>query len=137
MKIHPIIAIITGFFVTVICLGFLELATGTFTRISSSNTPFGVTNVVVGVISFLIGGFVSTFLAREKKIQYGIYLWIIYIIIAILTALYLKISGIHPHLNYYNAIGTSAVYLLVVTIGSYLGKAADEHLKQKSEKSAV
>lgn len=136
MKFHPIIAIITGFFVTVICLGFLELATGIVTSINiSARIPFGVKNVVVGVASFLIGGFVSTFFASKKKIRYGIYVWIIFIIISILTALYVKMIGIQP--NYYNAIGTSVVYLLAVTTGSYLGKVVDEHLKQKSEKSAV
>ena len=130
MKFHPIIAIITGLFVTYICIGFLALITGIVTSIDiSARIPFGITNVVIGITSFLIGGFVSTFLASKKKIKYGIYIWIIFMIINILGELYFKIRGLHPNQNYLIIIGTSIGYLLTVTIGSYLGKAADEHLK--------
>lgn len=59
----PILAIIAGFVVVVVCIGLLELILG----LKHTVTTFGLINFAAGVISFTIGAFVTTFLAREKR----------------------------------------------------------------------
>ncbi len=124
----PELAIIIGIIVTLICSGLLNLVTGVF---SSFTTSFGITNYVIGAFSLAIGGLVTTFSLREKKLQYGVYEGVIVIIIILLIQL--RQGTLHE--NYYVLIGTTAFYLLAAAIGSYLGKLVDKRLKREQLKS--
>ena len=70
-RLSPILAIAVGLVVTYIIAILLELITGTY---QTHITSFGIVNFIIGATTVLIGAFVTTFLNKEKKIQYGIYL---------------------------------------------------------------
>jgi uncharacterized membrane protein len=128
-NLHPIIAIIAGILVNIVLIslfGFFHL------KIS-----MGITYFLIATVPFVVGGFVTAFLAREKKMLYGIYEGIIAVIYALLARYIGMIMGLNTTVNYYLIIGAFIGYLLAAAIGSYLGKAAGEHLKQKSEKSTI
>lgn len=120
----PISAIIAGIIIAYVCAGLLDFVTG----IKSSFTTYGVIDFVVGAISIAIGAIVTTFLAKEQKIQYGIYSGIIVIIISILT------HGLNIHESYYIRVGAAAGYLLSAGVGGYLGIIVAKHLKQNTTK---
>ena len=65
-----------GFIVAYLIVIFLELITGTY---QTHITSFGIFDFIIGATSIAIGTFVTIFLGKEKKIQYGIYLGIIII----------------------------------------------------------
>jgi hypothetical protein len=70
---------------------------------------------VIGIVSFVIGGSLSVFLAKEKKLQYGIYTGIIIIILGLL--------GLQPSLMYKLPVihfVAVAIYLISAVVGSYL-----------------
>ena len=124
----PIIAIAVGFIIATICANLLDLISG----INSAATTFGVIDFVIGSISLLIGGFVTLFLVKEKKIQYGFYVAIIAIIISILK-LYIDIlQGIAIHRSYVVIFGAFIGYLLFVGIGSYIGIMVAKHLNNRN-----
>ncbi len=125
---NPIIAIAVGFIVATVCADLLDLISG----INSVATTFGVIDFVIGSISLLIGGFVTLFIVKEKKIQYGFYVAIIAIIISILK-LYIDIlQGITIHRSYVVVLGAFVGYLLFVGIGSYLGIIVAKHLNKEN-----
>ena len=70
---NPIFAVIIGFVVATISAELLEIIFG----INSVTIAYGATGFVIGMISLFIGGFVTTFLVSDKKIQYGIFVGII------------------------------------------------------------
>ena len=70
---------------------------------------------VIGIVSFGIGGSLAVFLAKEKKLQYGIYTGIIITILGLL--------GLQPSLIYklpIIRILAIAIYIISSVIGSYL-----------------
>lgn len=83
---------------------------------------------VLGAVSFVIGGFLSTFLAKEKKLQYGIYTGII---ITILGLLGHQTSIYNPPIIHGGAI---LLYIFSAVIGSYLAVVVAKHQKQISNK---
>ena len=72
---------------------------------------------VLGAISLILGSFLSTFATKDKKIQYGMYTGIIFIIFK----LFANVFNMNiVHINYYIIIISIIGYLLVSIIGSYL-----------------
>ena len=74
--LSPVFSIVVGLVVAYIIAILLELITDTY---QTHITSFGIVDFIIGVISIVIGAFVTTFLSKEKKILYGIYLGIIMI----------------------------------------------------------
>lgn len=72
----------------------------------------------------MIGGFLSAFLAKEKKLRYGIYTGIIIIVLGLLgqqPSLIYKLPVIH---------GVAiAIYIISSVIGSYLTILVAKHQK--------
>jgi len=72
----------------------------------------------------VIGGFLSTYLAKEKKLRYGIYTGIIIIILGLLgqqPSLIYKLPVIH---------GVAiAIYVISAVIGSYMAILVAKHQK--------
>ncbi len=128
-NLHPIIAIIAGILVTIV---FMSLFGSFHLKIS-----MGLTYFLMATIFFAVGGFVTAFLAREKKMLYGIYEGIIAVIYTLLVRYVGIIMGLNTTVDYYLIIGAVIGYFLAAAIGSYLGKTAGEYLKQKPEKPAV
>jgi hypothetical protein len=128
----PILAVAVGLVVAYIIAILLELITGTYlTHITS----FGIVDFIIGATSVVIGAFVTTFLSKEKKIQYGIYLGIIMITISLLNKLYLSsIHYPHFHENYLIFIGVIVGYLLSAVVGSYIGVIVVKRLKGDTTK---
>lgn len=81
-------------------------------------------NIIIGVISFLIGGFISTLLAKEKKIQYGVYTGVIILIIGIIQT---SINNFPVVIH----ISKFIVYIISAAIGGYLAIFLAKHLKNK------
>jgi len=123
----PILTVIAGFVIALLCSGLLNLMTG----FHLSSTPFGLITFLVGVISVVIGSYVTILLAKEKKIQYGIYTGIVYIIISILNTYFyhINIPGSY-YIQISVIIGLIVGYLFSAVIGSYLGIIATKLLKQ-------
>ncbi len=123
----PILTVIAGFVVAFICCGLLNLILG----LQPSSTTFWLIAFLVGVISVVIGSFVTILLAKEKKIQYGIYTGIVYIIISILNTYFyhINIPGSY-YIQISVIIGLIVGYLFSAVIGSYLGIIATKLLKQ-------
>ena len=128
-NLHPIIAVIAGILVTIV---FMSLFGSFHLKISR-----GITYFLMATIFFAVGGFVTAFLAREKKMLYGIYEGIIAVIYTLLVRYVGIIMGLNTTVDYYLIIGAVIGYFLAAAIGSYLGKTAGEYLKQKPGKSAV
>jgi hypothetical protein len=125
----PIIAVMVGFIVATVCAVLLELIAG----INSASTTYGVFDFVIGAISLLIGGFVTLFLVKEKKIQYGFYVCIIVIITSILKLYTEIVQGIVIHESYYVRTCSYLGYFLFAGLGGYLGIIVTNH-KLKNNK---
>lgn len=120
-KFHPVIAIILAIIIVWITSDFFNYM---LPSLYSSNF-YTVYNLVFVMISFLIGGFISTFLAKEKKIRYVIYFWITlkvisYIDIIILTLLNQPVPNINNNFNYVIIVSLLGTFLTAI-IGGYLG----------------
>ncbi len=125
----PILAVAVGLVVAYFIAILLELITGTY---QTHITSFGIVDFIIGATTVLIGAFVTTFLNKERKIQYGIYLGIIMITLSLINKLYLSsIHYTHFHENYLIFIGVIVGYLLFAVFGSYIGVIVDKHLKNK------
>ena len=119
---HPVIAIIAGIIVMYIYNVFLGSVTGAYDLYSS-----GLIGFVIGSITLAVGGFTTTFLSKEKKIQYGIYGGLIVVIISLLAKLYAEMTRtVNMPENYLILIGTIAGYLLAAALGSFAAKKAEE-----------
>ncbi|OEC84287.1 MULTISPECIES: hypothetical protein [Methanobacterium] len=119
---HPVIAIIVGIIVMYIYNVFLGSVTGAYDLSSS-----GLIGFVIGAITLAVGGFTTTFLSKEKKIQYGIYGGLIVVIISLLAKLYAEMTRtVNMPENYLILIGTIAGYLLAAALGSFAAKKVEE-----------
>ncbi|MEN6294255.1 MAG: hypothetical protein ABFD07_19860 [Methanobacterium sp.] len=119
---HPVLAIIAGIIVMSIYTVFLGSVTGAYDLSSS-----GLIEFVIGAITLAVGGFTTTFLSKEKKIQYGIYGGLIVVIISLLAKLYAEMTHtVNMPENYLILIGTIAGYLLAAALGSFAAKKAEE-----------
>ncbi len=126
--LSPIIAVIVGFVVATLCADLLLLIIG----INPISTSYGIINFVVDATSILIGGFVTLFLVKEKKIQYGIYVALIVIIIKLFKLYTQFVQGIGINLSYIFLLGSVVGYLLFVIIGSYIGIKVAKHFKRNT-----
>jgi putative membrane protein (TIGR04086 family) len=114
---NPIITIVMGFIITIFFDNLLLWITGTY-----NSNPLGAASFIIGAISLVIGGFIATFFAKDKKIQYGVCAGIIVIILSIV------INGTNNE-SYYIIISKIAGYLLSAGFGGYIGIIVDKHLK--------
>jgi len=111
----PLITIIVGVVITSLCyILLISLAVVSY-GIASANV-YG-TLFLFGGISLILGSFVSTFLTKDKKIQYGIYSGIIFIIFKFLVEM-TNINVVQGH--YYIIITSTIGYLFFAITGSYL-----------------
>lgn len=117
----PIIAIIGGSVIGYSCMFSLNSIIG-FNL--DPNYSLRVIFFVFGVVSFVFGGFLSTFLAKEKKLQYGIYVGILITVFGILG---LPTSIYHPPIIRGGAI---LLYIFSAVIGSYLAIVVAKHLQK-------
>jgi MFS family permease len=116
-EFKSIIAVVVGFVVASACAALLELILG----INSATTTYGIIDFVIGAISLIIGGFVTLFLVKEKKIQYGFYVGIIAILVGILKLYAEIVSGLVINESYYIRVGVYVGYFLFAGLGGYLG----------------
>jgi hypothetical protein len=127
MKLHPLISIILGLIVTFFCYGSLGIILGI-------NSPFfGLNYFAIAMISLFIGAFVCTFFAKEKKIKYGIYLMIIFVILGFLNHLHFNITHHITYLNYQFLVDIGAIvgYFFIAVIGGYIGIILSKTFKTK------
>ncbi|MGB9199933.1 hypothetical protein [Methanobacterium sp.] len=125
----PIFAVIAGFIVATLSNSLLEFIFG----INTLSTVYGVNDFITGIISLFIGGFVTTYLVKDEKIQYAIYVVIIAIIAGLLK-LYVEIvhgSIITESNYYYIRIASIVGYIIFAVIGGYLGIILSKHLNKK------
>lgn len=109
----PILAVIAGSIMGYSCVVLLTLLTGH----APDSYSLGLIEIVVGVISFLIGGFLSTFLAKEKKIQNGIYTGLIILtFILIIDIIEMLVNNRPIFIHQIGFVG----YLISAVIGGYL-----------------
>lgn len=114
----PALAITGGSIIGYSCMFLLNSIIGYNV---GSNYSLKVIVFVFGVISLVIGGYSSTFLAEEKKLRYGIFTGII---ITILGLLGLQTSLYKPPTIHGIAI---LLYSISAIIGSYLAIIATKH----------
>ncbi len=130
MRFHPVISIIIGLIVAITLAVLLKLILGL-------NSPFfGVMNFQIGVTIFALGAFITTFLAKEDKIEYGIYFTVILLTIYIIAELF---NDTNIYTSYYVQtgvfIGTIVGYVFSALVGSYLGITIQEQLQKNTEKN--
>ncbi|MGO9387505.1 MAG: hypothetical protein ACLPWD_05575 [Methanobacterium sp.] len=130
MRFHPVISIIIGLIVAITLAVLLKLILGL-------NSPFfGVMNFQIGVTIFALGAFITTFLAKEDKIEYGIYFTVILLTIYIIAELF---NDTNIYNSYYVQtgvfIGTIVGYVFSALVGSYLGITIQEQLQKNTEKN--
>ena len=130
MRFHPVISIIIGLIIAIFIGFMLKL-------ILSLNSPFfGVINFQIGVTIFALGAFITTFLAKEEKIEYGIYFTVILLTIYIIAGLF---NDTNIYTSYYVQtgvfIGTIVGYVFSAIVGSYLGITIQEQLQKNTEKN--
>lgn len=73
---------------------------------------------LIGISSFLIGAFLTTFLVKEKKIQFSFYEGFILLITFIIFWAYVDVITVK---NYFNYINLSIIYIFCTFVGGYLG----------------
>jgi hypothetical protein len=130
MRFHPVISIIIGLIIAITFGGLLKLILGL-------NSPFfGVINFQIGVTTFALGAFITTFLAKKEKIEYGIYFAAILLTFFILTESY---SDTSIYTSYYVQagvfIGAIVGYFFSAIVGSYLGITIREHSQKSTPKN--
>jgi len=118
----PILAVIAGSIIGYSCVVLLTLFTGH----APDSYSLGAINIAVGVISFVIGGFLSAFLAKEKKIQNGIYTGLIILAIILIIGLIQMLTNHWP--VYFHIIGFVG-YIISAVIGSYMAILVAKHQK--------
>lgn len=116
---HPLAALIIGFIFTFVVLIFV-IAILDFLLPTVPDSTFNLIMTVALMGMLIIGGFVTTYISRDKKLRFGIYLGVL----AALTTLiwnFLILGQLSPPDSPLNIILTTAGYLLTPTIGSYIG----------------
>jgi MFS-type transporter involved in bile tolerance (Atg22 family) len=88
---------------------------------------------IFGYMGPLVGGFLATYFAKEKKIMYGIYVGIIITIILVISARLEYLGNIDP---LFGLIIAFWIFLPAI-IGSYLGKKAYKRYKQNTSKITI
>ena len=111
---NPLVAVIMGVVITFLCFIFLTALAIIFGYNASANV---FETILYGAISLIMGSFASTFVSKDKKIQYGIYSGIIFIIYRIIWDV-VHINNVQ--MNYYLIISITIGYLFLVSLGSYL-----------------
>lgn len=114
-EFSPLLAVIAGSITGYSFVVLLTLLTGQ----APDSHSVGVVNIVVGVISFIVGGFLSVFLAKEKKIQNGLYTGLTILAIILVIGLVQMLTN---HLPVYIHLITFVGYVISAIIGAYLGK---------------
>lgn len=89
------------------------------------------------VISGLIGGFVATYFAKDKKIRYGIYEGILAVLVNITYAYLADFPEMSFGLIVFTALIFIFLLILPAIIGGYFGKTLYNHFKQNTEKTAA
>ena len=117
---NSILAIIAGSAIGYSCMSVLVLITGHF----PGSYTLDVIGVIVGLISFLIAGFITLFLSKEKKILNGLYTGIIINLFGLLQAALATTLIIH--------VSVILLYIFSAVIGSYLAMTLTNHQKQIS-----
>jgi len=121
---NPVISVILGLIVSYIILFFI----GNLTLLVASDSVFQQIGIVESTASLVVGGFIATFFAKEKKIQYGIYVGIIWmVLIGFVPSL---IFGLPTSIL--NLVITVLMYIgfiIAPTAGSYLAIIVAEHQK--------
>jgi len=126
-RFHPVISIIIGFVTSYIIFAIIFY----FTLSGALDSVFPQMLTVANVCSLVIGGFIATYFAKEKKIRYGIYLGTIWVV---------SIGGLIPNLFFaiptspsaiVNTILRYIIFIMAPMIGSYLAILITKHQKLK------
>lgn len=118
----PILALIAGSIIGYSSVVLLTLITGH----APDSYSLGVIDIAFGVISFVIGGFLSVNLAKEKKIQYGVYTGLIILAINLIMGI---IQFLTLNWPFYIHIISSVIYVISAAIGGYLAILLAKHQK--------
>lgn len=123
--VNPILAILLG----VAFAGAFNTILGVTLNLQNTYHSFEVMNFLIGIIAIMTGAAITTFLAKEKKLQYGIYIAIIFITYWILEVItHITLPGTNSLLIH---LGVNIGYLLSGIAGGYLGVKTSEHLNKK------
>jgi hypothetical protein len=117
MKFHPVISIILGI-ITGIILFIISI------KLFSGNV---LAEVASNFVIAIIGGFIATYFAKEKKIRYGIYVGIIFSVIFISIVALIPINYIYFLIA---LVGIIFEVLLPAVIGGFIGKMTEENSRQ-------
>jgi hypothetical protein len=120
---HPIISIILGFILSFIIYVFIY----DLILLGVSDSVLEQITIVIEVGSLVIGGFTATYFAKEKKIRYGIYVGIIWVVlIGLIPSL---IFGFSTSLLNPITVLTYLIFIVAATTGSYLTILVAKHSK--------
>lgn len=117
LKFHPVVSVILGYIVFFIFLTFSGLA----------HLNFGF-NDILAIISYFFAGFIAVYLAKEKKIRYGLYMGIFLISFALILVVI-----------YREFIIYDLIFLVIVftCLGGFLGKMTDLNNRKSFETEYV
>jgi len=111
MRFHPVISVFIGVIVSFV----LHLVT-------QSLFVYGWISVFVATFSYIFGGFIAVFYAREKKIQYGLYEGILIILILDLLAFIASSSVSTISILYYGIF-----VILLAILGGIIALITDKN----------
>lgn len=129
MRLNPMKSIILGFVVSYVIFSLLF----NLTLLVALDSVFHQIRTVEMIFSLIIGGFIATYFAKEKKIQYGIYVGITWVVLIGLvpSLLFFLPTSLS---NIINKVLTYIIYIIGTITGSYLAILIAKHQKLSYEK---
>ncbi len=123
LNFHPVISIALGVIISFIIFDFLS----SLIPIGVSDSIFQQISTIESMGSLVIGGFIATYFAKEKKIKNGIYVGITWILIYFIPSIIF--FGLSSLSNPINTVLMDIGFIIAPTIGSYLAILIDKRQK--------
>lgn len=115
---NPYISVLAGSFIGTACIGITSIL-----GYNPDSLHLGMINIIGGIVSFMIGGFLSTILAKEKNVLDGFFTGVILLIIIAIPMQLLFYMPIIIHILGF------IIYFVSAVIGGYLAIITAKHQK--------
>ena len=120
MKFHPVVSIILGIIVSFMI----------FVKISLSFSTSILILVAILFATLILGGFIATYLTKDRKMKYGVYEGIT---LAVFIIILLEIAH-STELNIISVVSALVLCPVISGIGGFIGEIADENNRQSFKK---
>ena len=121
---NPYLAVLAGSFIGTSCIGITSIL-----GYNPDSLHLGVIDIVGGILSFMIGGFLSTILAKERNILDGLCTGVILLLIITISSWLIFHKPIIIHILEF------IIYFVSAVIGGYLAIKITEHQQNLNKES--